>query len=137
MRKVDKVGGLPKHIQIFLKKVPGAFGDKLDTEIYEMQSISEFEKGAAGQIDEKIRYEIVPTHDNSTGRAFLVGFDVSDTNSDTDFTSSKLMLYFIEITESEYTTWFNRIKNDKMLQIEEMAARRERQERKRMLGQND
>lgn len=128
MNKIENRDNLPKHLRVFLQKMPDNFGDNIDTEIWEMSNIQEFERGAAGLIDEKIKYEIIPTLDRSTDRAYLVGFDACDTSEViSDFYNSKLLLYFVEITTEQYHAWIKRIKEHRELQIEEMFNRQERQ----------
>lgn len=122
MKQVHFKGNLPSHMQLFAKQLGGVFSQVGDTEFWEAQSIAEFEKGAA-----EIGYEIVPTIDGSTDRAFLVGFDAEDSvivGSDGD-SYSKLRIYFIEITPEELKAWDKKIKAHRAAQEADMRAREE------------
>jgi hypothetical protein len=122
MKQISFKGNLPSHMRVFAKQLGGIFSQVGDTEFWEASSIAEFEKSAS-----EIGYEIVPTIDGSTDRAFLVGFDAEDSvivGSDGD-SYSKLKMYFIEITPEELKAWDRKIKAHRAMQEQDMRAREE------------
>jgi len=126
MNKILNVGNLPKHLQIFLKEIGGQLSEITTTEIFEMSSIDEFEKGAAGLLDKDISYEIVPPMvDTSTDRGFLVGFEISEPKCIVTLQSySKLSIYFIECTSEQVKSWTKKIIQHRKQQEEEMRTRK-------------
>lgn len=122
MKKISFKGNLPKHMQLFAKQLGGVFNNVKGTEFWELSSISEFEKKAS-----EVGYEIIPTIDGSTDRAFLVGFDAEDSEvvSAGGEYYSQLKMYFIEITPEELRAWDKKIKSHREDQVKDMRARQE------------
>jgi len=120
MKRINFRGNLPSHIGIFAKKLGGIFSKVKDTEFWEATSIDEFEKNAS-----EVGYEIIPTIDASTDRAYLVGFDAEDSqvvSVDGD-SYSQLKMYFIEITPAELKAWDKKIRAHRDAQMEDMRLR--------------
>ena len=123
MKRIHNKGNMPSHIALFAKKVGGVgFSNVKDTEFWEAANIDEFEKKAS-----EIGYEIIPAIDNSTERAFLVGFDAEDSVivGPGGQSYSALRMYYIEITREELKTWDKKIRMHRKLQQEEMSQRQE------------
>lgn len=122
MKRIDFKGNLPTHIGIFAKQLGGVFSQVKGTEFWEASSIEEFEKNAS-----EIGYEIIPSIDGSTDRAFLVGFDAKDSEivGPNGEEYSQLKMYFIEITPEELKAWDRKIKAHRAMQEEDMRARQE------------
>lgn len=133
MRKIENIGNLPGHLQLFAKKFSGMYG-ATDTEFYEFNSVDEFEKAARGDLEEGTKFEITPAVDMKNDRTFLVGFDVSEPKRivTLDFYAS-LKIFFIELSPEEFKKWAERITRDRQLQQQEMFDRRERIKRSREL----
>jgi hypothetical protein len=92
-----------------------------------MSTIKEFEDKAV-----EIGYEIIPTLDKSTNRAYLVGFDVTDPKTIITLHSyAKITMYFIEITSAELRQWDAKIRSDRLDQQEDMRNRQEKLKKKR------
>jgi hypothetical protein len=122
MKKIENVGNLPNHLQVFDKELQGQLSTAQDTEFYEIKTIEEFEKNAP-----EVGYEIVPTIDESTGRGFLVGFDVTEPKRiATLLDYSTLMIYFTECSDIEIKSWINKMKEHRQEQQTEMFIRREK-----------
>ena len=120
MKKISFKGNLPSHIGMFAVKLGGIFSKVKDTEFWEASSIDEFEKNAS-----EIGYEIIPTIDGKTNRAYLVGFDAEDSkivSSDGD-SYSRLKMYFIEVTAEELKAWDKKIRTHRNAQQEDMRLR--------------
>jgi hypothetical protein len=121
MRQIDNVGNLPAHLQAFARQLGGQLSKAASTEFYEMSSVSEFEKNAS-----EIGYEIVPTVDTTTGRGFLVGFDVTEPQRIATLVDySTLKIYYIECSDETIKEWIAKIKKHRDMQ---QAAMYERQE---------
>lgn len=120
MKKIENKGNLPPHIQIFCKVLQGRLAGMPDTEFWEASSIAEFEKQAV-----EIGYEIVPTIDKSTDRAYLVGFDVSEPSIIAITAYYQMKMYFIEITPEQLRKWEKRMKQDRIDQQIDMRNRQE------------
>jgi hypothetical protein len=120
MTRVYQSGNMPAHVAAFAQQLSGAFSGLKETEFWEASSIDEFEKKAS-----EIGYEICPSADMSTGRSYLVGFDVADSELVlADGTSyAQLKMYFIEVTSSELNAWTNKIKEHRDLQQEDYFLR--------------
>ena len=120
MTKIETREDLPHHIKIFAKTLEGELSEMPATNFWEAESIDAFEKGA-----HEIGYEIVPTLDQSTGRAFLVGFSATDSKIiTTGLTGVGLNMYFIELSEEELNEWTDKIKQHRADQLEDMVRRR-------------
>ena len=125
MNQINFKGNLPSHMQLFAKELGGIFSQAEDTEFWEASTIDELEKNAS-----EIGYEIVPTIDGSTDRAYLVGFDAEDSiliGPDGD-SYSRLKMYFVEITPEELKAWDKKIKAHRNAQIQDMRVRKELRE---------
>ena len=128
MKRILTIGNLPKHMQVMAKETGGRLSKVAQTQFFEANSISEFEKKAV-----EIGYEIVPTIDGSTNRGFLVGFDVTEPKRVATLVDySQLMMYFVECSEKEVIAWTDRIKNDRRLQEADMRKRREKSQASKM-----
>lgn len=122
--KVENKGNLPNHLQVFAKALEGQLSVGEDTEFYEYNSISDFERDAHMN---KIGFEIIPTVDSSTDRGFLVGFAISEPKKIVTLTSyAQLKIYFVEATPDEIEQWTTRILKDRQDQQEDMYNRREK-----------
>ena len=121
MKKIHASGNMPNHIAVFAKQLQGALAGQKETEFWEASSIDEFEKNAS-----EIGYEICPTADMSTGRGYLVGFDVSDSEivSGSGMNYAQLKMYFIEVTPSELNAWTKKIKEHRDMQQEDYYIRK-------------
>lgn len=121
MKRIENIGNLPNHMQAFAKQLEGQLSNAPSTEFYEMESVAEFESKAVD-----IGYEIVPTIDASTGRGFLVGFDVTEPQRIATLVDySTLKLYFKECSDSEIKQWIAKMKEHRDTQQAEMFRRRE------------
>lgn len=120
MRKLSFKGNMPSHIAVFAKQLGGQFAGVKDTEFWEASSIDEFEKKAS-----EVGYEIIPTIDGSTQRAYLVGFDAEDSVivGPGGESYSQLKMYFIEITPEELRAWDKKIRTHRAMQEEDMRYR--------------
>lgn len=125
MKRVHKAGNMPSQIAAFAKQLTGVFSGMKETEFWEMSSISEFEKNAS-----EVGYEIVPTADMSTGRAYLAGFDVEDSEVITagGVSYAQLKMYFIEVTPQELAQWTKKIKEHRDMQQDDYFIRKELKE---------
>jgi len=120
MDKIENKEDLPRHIQIFAKTLEGELSDMPSTNFWEAKTIDEFEKGA-----HEIGYEIIPTLDLSTGRGFLVGFEARESKIIMSGLSGVgLDMYFIEVDESEFNLWTDKIKQHRDDQEQDMLNRR-------------
>jgi len=121
MIRIENIGNLPNHMQAFAKQLEGQLSNAPSAEFYEMESIAEFESKAV-----EIGYEIVPTIDTSTGRGFLVGFDVTEPKKIATLVDySTLKLYFKECSDNEIKQWIAKMKEHRDAQQAEMFRRRE------------
>ncbi len=121
MNKIENVGNLPNHMQAFAKQLEGNLSSAPSTEFYEMSSVQEFESKAV-----EIGYEIVPTVDTSTGRGFLVGFDVTEPKRIATLVDySTLKIYFKECSDVEIKEWITKMKRHRDEQQAEMFKKRE------------
>lgn len=121
MKQIHNQGNMPGHVKFFAQELKGKFSGQKETEFWEASSITEFEKNAS-----EIGYEIVPTLDASTDRAYLVGFSVEESKLISLGDSySQLKMYFIEITSSEFKAWVKKIKHHRELQQIDSALRKE------------
>jgi hypothetical protein len=123
MKRVYTSGNMPQHVAVFAKQLSGQLIGMKETEFWEASSIDEFEKNAF-----EIGYEIIPTEDMSTGRSYLVGFDVTDSEivSANNTSYAQLKMYFIEITSQELRAWTKKIKEHRNMQQEDYFLRKER-----------
>jgi len=138
MQKIENVGNLPNHLQIFARAAKGQFSGLGDTEFYEMANITEFEHAACGKLDPNVAFEIIPTVDMETGRGFLVGFEAEEPKSIVTLTSYvKLKLYFIACTDEEIKKWTIRIEGDRLAQQQEMFNRQERRKKKKLITKKE
>jgi len=120
MKRIENIGNLPNHLQAFAKQLGGQFSNAPSTDFYEMESVAEFESKAV-----EIGYEIVPTIDTTTGRGFLVGFDVTEPQRIATLVNySTLKLYFKECSDIEIKQWVAKMKEHRDAQQAEMYARR-------------
>lgn len=128
MKKIEHKGNLPKHLRMFAKQLGGVYDSVAGTEFYECTNISEFESAAAGKLKENVSFEIAPpTVDTSTGRGFLVGFEVSDPQHvDTLHDYVQLKIYYVEASETDVTSWTERIQRDRSAFERDMRERRKR-----------
>lgn len=121
MRRIENKGNLPAHLQAFARQLGGQLSSAADTEFYEMSSVSEFEKNAS-----EVGYEIVPTIDNSTGRGFLVGFDVTEPQRIATLVDySTLKIYYIECSDAVINEWIAKMKAHRDMQQAAMYKRQE------------
>ena len=122
MKRVYHQGNLPAHVQAFCVQLQGDMAGQKETEFWEASSITEFEKNAS-----EIGYEIVPAMDMATKRAYLVGFAVEDSVIvSTSASYAQLKMYFIEVTEAEFSAWVKKIKGHREDQELDAAIRREK-----------
>lgn len=125
MRKIERAGNMPAPISAFAKQLTGNLAGQKETEFWEAYSITEFEKNAS-----EIGYEIIPAMDMNTKRGYLVGFDVEDSviiglgNQ----SYAQLKMYFVEVSEADFTAWVNKIKTHREMQQEEYFLRKARRE---------
>lgn len=120
MRKLEHKGNMPNHIAAFAKQLQGSLAGQKETEFWEASSISEFEKNAS-----EIGYEIVPAMDMSTGRAYLVGFDVEESPiQGINQSYAQLKMYFIEVSAPEFSSWVRKIKEHRADQELDHAIRK-------------
>lgn len=128
MKKISFKGNMPKPVQLFATQLTGIFSGQKETEFWEASSISEFEKNAS-----EIGYEIVPTLDSSTGRGFLVGFEVEDSKivGRDGQSYNQLKMYFIEVTEEQLNYWTKKIKLHRDLQQQDYFDRQKKIDMKR------
>lgn len=132
MKKIEARGNLPKHIQAFAVHTGGVFSTLPTTEFWEAANVDEFEKAACGKLDPDVRFEIVPTIDQSTNRHYLVGFDTEEPRHVVTLTSYvKLKMYFIELTEFEFKEWDSKIQKHREEQEQAMFERRKKQQARR------
>jgi hypothetical protein len=125
MKKILNRGNLPRHLQLFAKQTEGVLTNVAQTEFYEINNIDEFERTAAGLADPDIRFEIFPTIDNSTDRAFLVGFEASSPEHIATMVDyAYLQIYFYEASKVEIQIWIDKIKLHREQQMQEMRARK-------------
>lgn len=122
MRKISFKGNMPSHIAAFAQQLGGMYSGVKQTEFWEASSIDEFEKKAS-----EVGYEIIPTIDSSTDRAYLVGFDAEDSVivGPGGESYSALKMYFIEITPEELKAWDRKIQAHRNMQQEDMRIRQE------------
>ena len=126
MRRITHKGNLPNHLKVLATQLGGRLKSVADTEFYEANSITEFENRA-----QELGYEIVPTVDTSTGRGFLVGFDVKAPEKvATLLDYSSLQIYFRECSASEIEAWTKKIKEHRNDQQFDMRERREKAQAK-------
>ena len=115
MKRILTIGNLPKHMQVMAKETGGRLSKVAQTQFFEANSISEFEKKAV-----EIGY-------------VLVGFDVTEPKRVATLVDySQLMMYFVECSEKEVIAWTDRIKNDRRLQEADMRKRREKSQASKM-----
>lgn len=127
MKKIDSRGNMPPHVALFARELTGAMSGQEETEFWEASTVEEFEKNAA-----EIGYEIVPSVDSSTDRAFLVGFHVEEPKHVVTLTSyAKLKMYFVELTVTQYREWAKKIAQHRLDQQKDMFDRRERAQKAR------
>lgn len=127
MKKVDNVGNLPSHLQLFARSMGGILSATDTTEFYEMESIKEFESSAAD-----IGYEVYPSVDMKTGRGFLVGFSASEPIKIITLSSYVVLkIYFIEGTSDEIKQWTIKITEHRKMQEQEMRIRQSRSKKLR------
>ena len=120
MTSIETKEDLPSHIQIFAKVMQGQLEDMPSTKFYEAESVDDFERSA-----HEIGYEIVPTLDQSTGRGFLVGFSTTEPKLIvTGLTGIGLNMYFIEVDETQFNAWTDKIKDHRDQQEQDMLRRR-------------
>jgi len=131
MRRIYTAGNLPKHLSLLAKSLGGILSKTDHTEFYEMTNIDEFEKAAAGELKDDIKFEIVPpTVDMSTGRGFLVGFQVEEPKKIVTLQSYVTMkVYFIECSSSDVIAWTDKIRSHRQQQEEDMRQRRSKKGR--------
>jgi len=87
-----------------------------------MSSITEIENKAV-----ELGFELYPTVDATTERAYLVGFDAEEpVHIVTVHSYAKLKMYFIEITTEELRNWDRKIRNDRQDQMDDMRSRQKR-----------
>lgn len=133
MKKISNRGNLPPHLRSLLKQLGGTYSG-METEIYEMTGIDEIEKAACGQLDENIKFELCPAMDQSTNRAFLVGFDAETPKKiHTLNLYVKMKIYFVEITQEQFNTWMKKILKHRELQQDDMLERRDNSKKSRKL----
>jgi hypothetical protein len=121
MKKIYNKGNLPSHVNAFAQQLTGIFSGQKETEFWEASSITEFEKNAS-----EVGYEIVPAMDMATNRAYLVGFEVTDSEIVSVGESySQLKMYFIEVTTAEFKAWVKKIKTHREEQQLDAELRRE------------
>lgn len=121
MKKIDNIGNLPRHMVAFAKSLGGTFSEVPSTEFYEMSSIDEFEKNAT-----EVGYEIVPTVDTSTGRGFLVGFDITEPKRIVTLHSyCQMKIYFVSCTDTDIKSWTRKILSHRDDQQRDMRSRRD------------
>lgn len=132
MKEIFNKGNLPKPLQTFAAQLGGRYSDLASTKFFEMSSVDEMEKAACGQLDENIKFELVPAYDNTTNRGFLVGFETTEPTTIviTEYVGFKI--YFIELSESEYNSWVKKINMHRELQQKEMFERRSRNDNSRV-----
>lgn len=119
MKRIETEGNLPPHLRAFAKQLGGQLSNA-STEFYEAESVSEFELKAT-----EIGYEIVPTIDGSTGRGYLVGFDVTEPQRIATLVDySTLKLYFKECSDTEIKQWIEKMKEHRDAQQADMFRRR-------------
>lgn len=119
MKKIGNKGNLPRHLRVLATQLGGRLKSVGGTEFYEANSVKEFESKASD-----IGYEIIPTIDTSTGRGFLVGFDVTSPEKiATLLDYSKLKIYYIECSAKTITEWTQKIKQHRLDQQENMRRR--------------
>lgn len=121
MKRIRNKGNLPNHLQVLANQLGGRLSGASDTEFYEANSIKEFESKAS-----EIGYEIIPTIDTSTGKGFLVGFDVSAPEKiATLLDYSTLKIYFVSGTDKDIESWTKKIRQHRLDQQEDMRRRQE------------
>lgn len=122
MKRIYQVGNMPGHVAAFAQQLGGQLSGLKDTEFWEAANIEEFEKNA-----HEIGYEICATADQETGRGFLVGFDVVDSEiiSPDGTEYAQMKMYFIEITSTELKDWTAKMKLHREQQQDDYFLREE------------
>ena len=120
MKQILNKGNLPANVSAFARQLTGVMIGQKETEFWEASSITEFEKNAS-----EIGYEIVPAMDMSTGRGYLVGFDVVESPiQGINQSYAQLKMYFIEVNSAEFSIWVKKIKEHRADQELDHAIRK-------------
>lgn len=122
MKQIYHIGNLPKILQAFAVELKGQMSGQKETEFFEASSVDEFEKKAS-----ELEYEITATKDGSTNRYYLVGFYATEPKIITfNNNYTQLKMYFIELSESGFKEWDNKIKYHRNLQLQDAYLRRQK-----------
>jgi hypothetical protein len=120
VKQVTNEGNLPRHLKLFATKLGGILSKSESAKFYEMFNISEMETKAV-----ELKYEILPSIDTSTGRAFLVGFNTEEPEAITTLVQyAYLNIYFVECSTEECNQWIEKIKGHREDQQTDMYDRR-------------
>jgi hypothetical protein len=120
MKRVDNKGNMPAHVAAFAKQLSGVLVGQKETEFWEAANITEFEKQAS-----ETGYEIVPAMDMSTGRGYLVGFDVEESPiKGINQSYAQLKMYFVEVSTADFSAWVKKIKEHRADQELDSAIRK-------------